>query len=340
MARKRAKVNAVNTEFALGTDILDRILETENLPESEKVIFEIPLAQIDPNPYQTRRHFEESALEELAASIRSQGFYGYLLARPAADRYQIAYGERRFRAANLVGLNTLPLVVRDFSDEQMMEVAITENVIREDLNPMEEAEAYRHLADAGYSLSRISERVGKSKGHISNLLSLLKIPDLAEALRQERVGLWAAREMARVENEDRRQDLLNRTARGEFNREALRTAVRLALQEAEYEQTQDILLKREDGEAVRLSRLDSEDQADESMMGSLRPAIPKSLIFYDPVPNLRVALSRLEKVRADRFNNIDTFQRGDVSALLREIVARAQHLLHQLEDPWTPPKDQ
>jgi ParB family chromosome partitioning protein len=340
MARKRASVNVNSARTALGNDILDRILQAEPVSEGDTAIMEIPLDLIMPNPYQTRRVFDGDALQELATSIQNQGFYGYLLARPAEDGYQIAYGERRLRASKLAGLSTLPLVIRDFNDFQMMEVAVTENVIREDLNPMEEAEAYQHLVNANYSLRKISERVGKSIGHISTLLSLHKEADIAEALRFERIGVWAAREIAKVDNPQRRQDLIGRSARGELNREALKVAVSLALQEADYHQQQDVVVTTtQGGEKIVLRGEDATSpppqHADETSLPPLA-----DLHIYDPQPNLRVALSRLEKIRADRFDEIDTFNRGDVMALLKEISARAQYLLSVLDAPWEPPDNE
>lgn len=331
MARRRASVNAESTQTALGTDILDRILETESLSPSEMSVIEVPLTAIEPNPYQTRRKFEEKALDELAQSIKSQGFYGHLLARPHEGHYQIAYGERRFRASKLAGLTTLPLVVREFSDEQMMEVAVTENVIREDLNPIEEAEAYQHLSEAGYSIRRMSERVGKSVGHISTLLNLIKLPDIADAVRFERVGIWAAREIAKVPDEETRSRLLDRTASGELNREALSMAVRLALEESSYQETKEIIVSTEKGTKTITRAEDTTEEAAQSDLGVL--------YVYDPKPHLRVALSRLEKIRPDRFEDIVIHNRGDVAALLREISSRAQYLLGQLENPWEPPLD-
>ncbi|MEM7035159.1 MAG: ParB/RepB/Spo0J family partition protein [Chloroflexota bacterium] len=330
MARRRASVNTDSAQTALGTDILDRILETETLPESETSVVDVSLDLIEPNPYQTRRQFDQTALDELAQSIQSQGFYGHLLARPAGNGYQIAYGERRFRASKLAGLTVLPLVIRDFSDEQMMEVAVTENVIREDLNPIEEAEAFQHLSNAGYSIRRMSERVGISVGHISTLLNLIKLPDVAEAVRFDRVGIWAAREIAKVSDLETRRHLLDRTASGELNREALSMAVRLAQEETAFNVNQDIVISSETGSKTvrRIERDTSEDQT---------PPAMDVLYIYDPKPHLRVALNRLEKIRADRFDDIVDHNKGDVTALLREIASRAQHLLGQLESPWEPP---
>ncbi|MCR4406753.1 MAG: ParB/RepB/Spo0J family partition protein [Anaerolineae bacterium] len=218
---KRARVTSEDAQRALGVDLLDRILEGEGLAE----VIEVPISQIDPNPFQPRQDFGTESLEELAASIRAQGFYGHLVARRAGERYQLAYGERRLRAAQMAGLSELPLSVRDLSDGQMLEVAITENVQRKDLNPIEEAEAYNRLVQLGYSYRQISDKVGKSAGHISDLLKLLQKPDVAEQVRQGEVGIVEGREIAKIEDADIRQELLEKVSRGELDREGIKIAV-------------------------------------------------------------------------------------------------------------------
>ncbi len=221
---KRARVTTENTHRALGIDLLDRILEGEGLAE----VVEVPISQIDPNPFQPRQDFGTESLEELAASIRAQGFYGHLVARRVGERYQLAYGERRLRAAHKAGLSELPLSIRDLSDGQMLEVAITENVQRKDLNPIEEAEAYNRLVQLGYSYRQISQKVGKSAGHISDLLKLLRKPDVAEQVRQGEVGIVEGREIAKIEDASVRQELLEKVSRGELDREGIKQAVRQA----------------------------------------------------------------------------------------------------------------
>lgn len=312
MARKRAPVNLETTQRALGTNLLDRVLEAEGL--SEVPIIEVAIDRIDPNPYQTRRGFDEAGLQELATSMMEHGFYGHLVARQRRERYQLAYGERRLRAAQRAGLSQLPLAVQDLDDEQMMELAITENVLREDLNPIEEAEAYRHLANLGRSIRQISQRVGKSPGHISMLLSLLKRDDVAQSVRQGRVGIREGHEIAKVEDSAQRQDLLNRTARGELDRAAVKQAVRLAQEPGATPQQQG-------------------SSAPTGAPGTkAEPRADKTITQYDPLPNLRAALQRFEKIRPDRFAGIAAHSREDVRALLGEIASRAQFFLKQLGD--------
>ena len=337
MAKKRAALSPENVQRALGTDILDRILEAEGL--AGVPVIEVSIDRIDPNPFQTRREFDEEGMNELATSMQAHGFYGNLVARQVGDRYQIAYGERRLRAAQRAGLTQLLLAVRDLSDEQMMELSVTENVLRKDLNPIEEAEAYHHLVNLGYSVRRISKRVGKSPGHISMLLTLLQQEDVTEAVRQERIGIREAHHIAKVENEEKRRELLDRTARRELDREAVKQAVQLAQEQvatppppAPSASAEDPGLKTEVGvqETVAQSSLEAESDADKGA-GQLDVAHRLSNI-YDPLPNLRAALTRLEKIRPDRFTEIQTRTRSDVRALLDEIVSRGQYFLEQLGD--------
>ncbi len=150
----------------------------------------IPLAALQPNPYQPRQEFAPQQLEELAAGIRTHGFLGTLLVRPVAgqdDIYQLAYGERRWRASKLAGLETIPAIVRDLSDEEMLEIAITENVLRADLNPLEEAEGYRQMMELfNYSTRKLAERVGKTRSYIQHRMRILRAPAEIQQLVRER----------------------------------------------------------------------------------------------------------------------------------------------------------
>ena len=138
----------------------------------------LPLGQVVPNPHQPRRHFDQAALDELAASIRARGVLQPILVRPLdGGRYEIIAGERRWRATQLAGLHEIPALVRPFTDSDSFEVALIENVQRQDLNPVEEAEGYQRLAsEYGLTQQRVSELVGKSRSHVANLLRLVELP--------------------------------------------------------------------------------------------------------------------------------------------------------------------
>lgn len=154
--------------------------------------------RIRPNPEQPRRAFPQEALEELAASIRERGVLQPLIVReiPAdSGQFEIVAGERRWRAAQLAQVHEVPVIVRDLSDSEAIEVAIIENVQRADLNPIEEASAYRQLMDRfGHTQERLAEALGKSRSHIANLLRLLSLPEeVIEHVRQGRLSAGHAR---------------------------------------------------------------------------------------------------------------------------------------------------
>jgi ParB family chromosome partitioning protein len=136
---------------------------------------EIPLARIRPNPYQPRRGTADKTIEDLAASIREHGVLQPILVTEVLDGYQLVAGERRFRAAQLAGLERIPAVVRNLADRSQLELALVENIQRADLNPMEEAHAYRQLADEfGMSQDEIARRVGRARATVANTLRLLE----------------------------------------------------------------------------------------------------------------------------------------------------------------------
>jgi ParB family chromosome partitioning protein len=138
----------------------------------------MPVSSIEPHLDQPRRHFDEEALAELADSIRSRGLIQPIVVRPHGHRYQIVAGERRWRAAQKAQLHEIPVIVRDFSDAETLEVALLENIQRRDLNAIEEAEAYQRLIDEyGHTQDALAKLVHKSRSHVANLLRLLDLPD-------------------------------------------------------------------------------------------------------------------------------------------------------------------
>lgn len=140
---------------------------------------QIPIEQIQPNPDQPRKRFEESDLSDLAASVKERGVIQPLIVRKTGDAtYEIVAGERRWRAAQIAQLHNLPVIVREFTDVEVLEVAIIENIQRADLNAIEEAAGYRQLMDRfGHTQEKMAEALGKSRSHIANLLRLLNLPD-------------------------------------------------------------------------------------------------------------------------------------------------------------------
>ena len=176
----------------------------------------IAVGLLAPNPFQPRTTFPPEALDELAASIRTHGVLQPLTVRQVGDRYQIGAGERRWRAAQLAGLVDVPCVVRVLSDEDMEVLALIENVQREDLDPLDEAHAYRRLMDRfGLSLRDVAGRVKKSHEHVARRLRLIADPAVEEAVRAGTVGPSVAAELARIEDPARRRALLGRAETGD-----------------------------------------------------------------------------------------------------------------------------
>ena len=183
---------------------LDALIDTTEVKtQGSSNLCEIAIAQIEPNPNQPRREFDEEALQELANSIREVGIIQPVTLRQVADgRYQIIAGERRWRASQLAGLTSIPAYIRTVEDENVMEMALVENIQREDLNAIEIALAYQHLAESsGMTQARISERVGKSRAAVTNYLRLLKLPAQVQmALKDKEIDMGHARALLSLES--------------------------------------------------------------------------------------------------------------------------------------------
>ena len=146
----------------------------------------IPIDQIDPNPFQPRRAFPDSGLKELADSLRASGLVQPILVRRAENRFQLVVGERRWRAAKLAGMETIPAVIRDLGDREALELALTENLLREDLNPIEVARGLRTLQEKhGLTHEEIAGRLGVNRSTVTNTLRLLRLPEEVQLLIEE-----------------------------------------------------------------------------------------------------------------------------------------------------------
>ncbi len=154
----------------------------EEQEETPKDYFVCAVEHIRPNPFQPRRKFSEEEMGELAASVKTHGILQPLLVRTSDDGYELVAGERRLRAAKMAGLATVPVVIRAIRDAELLEFSIIENIQREDLNPMEEAEAYgRLLSEFGLTQEKVAERVGKSRSAVANFLRLNQLPEEIKA---------------------------------------------------------------------------------------------------------------------------------------------------------------
>ena len=163
---------------------------------------DLPIDAIAPNPHQPRTRFDEETIRELAASIKISGILQPVLVRRTSDGYELVAGERRLRAARLAGVNRIPAVVREVSDRDMMEMALIENIQREDLNSIEEAKAYLQLSEgAGLTHDQISERVGKQRVSVTNTLRLLTLPpEVQDMVSRETLSAGHARALLALES--------------------------------------------------------------------------------------------------------------------------------------------
>lgn len=188
-------------------------VESKILEETPKEnIVELNLDELRANPYQPRKVFDEEALKELAASIKEHGVFQPIIAKKSIKGYEIIAGERRVKASKLAGLKTIPAIVRDFTDNEMMEIALLENLQRENLTAIEEAEAYKNLLDTlDITQEKLAERIGKSRSYITNMIGLLNLPDnVKKLLEEKKITMSHARVLSKIEDEQKITELANK----------------------------------------------------------------------------------------------------------------------------------
>ena len=183
--------------------------ESQSAPAAAPVpgntLQEIPLGSIIPNPHQPRLHFDEAKLQELADSIKEHGILQPLVVSKSGDQYEIIAGERRFQAAKRVGLATVPVVIRDVTEQGKLELAIIENIQRHDLNPIEEAKAYLRLIDEfNLPQEKVAEKMGKSRSAVANTLRLLHLPvEIQRAVAEGKISEGHAKALLAIENPEK-----------------------------------------------------------------------------------------------------------------------------------------
>jgi ParB family chromosome partitioning protein len=172
-------------------------------------VLEVPLERIVPNPHQPRLYFSEEKLEELAQSIREHGVLQPLTVTRKGENYELIAGERRFQASKKAGLTTVPVIVRDAEEQQKFELAIIENVQRHDLNPIEEAKAYKRLTEEfGMSQEVVAKKMGKSRSAVANILRLLQLPvEIQRAVAEEKISEGHAKALLSIENPEKQRAL-------------------------------------------------------------------------------------------------------------------------------------
>ncbi len=186
----------------------EKIMETAKVDE----VRQIPLKELRVNPYQPRKVFDEEALRELALSIKEHGVIQPIIVKKSIKGYEIVAGERRYRASIIAGKETIPCIIRNFTDEQMMEIAILENLQREDLNAIEEAEAYKNMMlKLHLTQEEVAKRLNKSRSHVTNMIGLLTLPAKAKSMLQSnQISMGHARVLSKIDDNDKINVLADR----------------------------------------------------------------------------------------------------------------------------------
>lgn len=210
-----------NKKRALGRG-LEQLFNNENLDveklektiyetASNEEIIEIRLSDLRVNPYQPRKVFDEDSLHELATSIKEHGVFQPIIIKKSIKGYEIIAGERRVRASKMAGLTTIPAIIRNFTDEQMMEIALLENLQRENLTAIEEAYAYKAMIEKLHlTQDELSKKVGKSRSHVTNILGLLRLPkDVQQMVAESKITMGHARALSKLEDSEQIKELAN-----------------------------------------------------------------------------------------------------------------------------------
>ena len=210
--KKRALGRGLEELFNNENLNLNQIEETIYETAQSDEIVEIELDSLRVNPYQPRKVFDETALKELADSIKEHGVFQPIIVKKSIKGYEIIAGERRVRASKLAGKTTIPAIIRDFSDEQMMEIALLENLQRENLTSIEEAEAYHMMLEKLHlTPEELATKVGKSRSHITNILGLLRLPNTVQSMiNSSQISMGHARILSKLEDSDKILEIANK----------------------------------------------------------------------------------------------------------------------------------
>lgn len=197
-----------NTEMLDFDQVENKIVE--ETPKDE--IVEINIDELMSNPYQPRKVFDEEALTELSESIKEHGVFQPIIVKKSVKGYNIIAGERRAKASKLAGLTKIPAIIRDFTDEEMMQVALLENLQREDLSAIEEAKAYKSIIESlRLTQEELAKRLGKSRSHITNMLGLLRLPlSVQDMILYNKLSMGHARVLSKLESKEQIEELANK----------------------------------------------------------------------------------------------------------------------------------
>ena len=194
-------------------------LEDNIVKEERNSAIEVNLSEVRSNPYQPRKFFDDDALEELAQSIKEYGVVEPVILKKSIKGYEIVAGERRCKAAKIAGLSTIPAIVKEYTDEEMMEIALLENIQREDLNPIDTAISISNiLAVKNITQEEFSKKMGKSRSYITNLLGLLNLPkSVQELVKNGKLSMSAGRSLSKITDEERVIELANKIIKEDLN---------------------------------------------------------------------------------------------------------------------------
>ena len=210
--RRRALGRGLEELF--NNEVLDySAVEKKIVQETPKEeIVNIKLDELRSNPYQPRKVFDEEALQELASSIKEHGVFQPIIVKKSIKGYEIIAGERRVKASRMAGLEEIPAIIRDFNDQEMMEIALLENLQRENLNAIEEATAYKKLQETlVVTQEELAKRLGKSRSHITNMIGILSLPqNIQDEISKNNVSMGHARVLSKLSDETQQQELLDK----------------------------------------------------------------------------------------------------------------------------------
>ena len=212
MEKKRALGRGLEELFNSESLELEKIESRIIEDASKDEIVDIDLSLLRSNPYQPRKIFDEEALQELSDSIKTYGVFQPIIVKKSIKGYDIIAGERRVKASIMAGLSTIPAIIRDFSDEQMMQIALLENLQRENLTAIEEATAYKDIIEAlQITQDELAKKIGKSRSHVTNMLGLLKLPNsVQDMILTNKISMGHARVLSKLENIDDIKSLANK----------------------------------------------------------------------------------------------------------------------------------
>ena len=209
MEKKRALGRGLEELFNSESLELEKIESRIIEDASKDEIVEIDLSLLRSNPYQPRKIFDEEALQELSDSIKTYGVFQPIIVKKSLKGYDIIAGERRVKASIMAGLKTIPAIIRDFTDEQMMQIALLENLQRENLTAIEEATAYKKILEVDdMTQEELARKIGKSRSHVTNMLGLLKLPNsVQDMILTDKISMGHARVLSKLENIDEIKNL-------------------------------------------------------------------------------------------------------------------------------------